>query len=218
MLALWQLVLGLFLLPNQLSTGGFTGIATIIYYIYNVPVGVTILVLNIPFFVISYLKIGKGFLMRAIIGTISFSLFIDWFDKFKPLTNDRFLACIYGGIIVGLGTAIILKSTASTGGTELVSNILKRFFPHLKIGVSNMIMDIIIVTANMIVLQKVEIGLYSAIGIYLYSKMIDVVFEGVYFTKLLIIISNNSEEISKRISQEVNRGVTRITGKRNVYR
>lgn len=178
---------------------------------YNVPVGLTILVLNVPFFVISYLKIGKGFLMRAIIGTISFSLFIDWFDKFKPLTNDRFLACIYGGMIVGIGTAIILKSAASTGGTELVSNILKKYFPHLKIGVSNMIMDIIIVTANMIVLQKVEIGLYSAIGIYIYSKMIDVVFEGVYFTKLLIIISNNSEEISSRIAKEVNRGVTRIT-------
>lgn len=168
------------------------------------------MILNAPIFIISLLKLGKDFFLRAIIGTISFSLFVDWFDKFKPITDDGFLACIYGGILVGFGSAIILKSSASTGGTELVSNILKKYFPHLKIGYSNMVMDTIIITANMIVFKQVEIGLYSAIAIFLYSKMIDLVFEGVNFTKLLIIISKESDEISKRIGEEVNRGATRI--------
>lgn len=176
------------------------------------------MILNAPIFIISLLKLGKDFFLRAIIGTISFSLFVDWFDKFNPITNDGFLACIYGGILVGLGSAIILKSSASTGGTELVSNILKKYFPHLKIGYSNMVMDTIIITANMIVFKQVEIGLYSAIAIFLYSKMIDLVFEGVNFTKLLIIISKESNEISKRIGEEVNRGATRIIWQRYVYR
>lgn len=209
---------GLFLLPNHLSTGGFSGIATIVYYLYHVPMGVTILVLNLPLFIIALFKIGRGFLIRAVVGTMSFSFFVDWFDKFKPFTTNGFLACIYGGILVGLGTSIILRSSASTGGTDLVSNILVKFFPHIKISSPIMIIDTIIVFMNVVAFKEIEIGLYSAIAIYLYSKVIDIVFEGVNFTKLLIIISNNNDKISKKIEQEIKRGVTRIIWKRNVYR
>ncbi len=102
------------LLPNKLSSGGFSGIATITYYLFNLPVGIVMLVLNIPLFILSYIRIGKNFLIRGIIGTISLSIFIDIFDKLEPITHDSFLSCIYGGVAVGLGTAIILKTNAST--------------------------------------------------------------------------------------------------------
>lgn len=92
----------LFLLPNQLSSGGISGIATIVYYLFNVPMGTTILIVNIPLFLFSVFKIGKSFFIKSLIGTISLSLFIDILDKFEPLTNDRFLACVYGGIIIGI--------------------------------------------------------------------------------------------------------------------
>ena len=104
----------LFLLPNQLSSGGFSGLATITYYLFKTPLGTTILVLNIPLFIIALIKNGKTFFINAITGTVMLSVFLDIFDKFKPLTTDRFLACIYGGIISGIGSAIILKAKAST--------------------------------------------------------------------------------------------------------
>lgn len=203
----------LFLLPNQLSSGGFAGIATIIYYLFNVPMGTTILILNIPPFIIAIYKIGKTFFIKSMIGTVFFSLFIDWLDKFEPLTTDRFLGCIYGGIIIGLGTAIILKVHSSTGGSDLVSFIARAFFPGIRVGNMIIITDIIIVVLNMIFLKEVEIGLYSAIAIYLMGKMIDVIFEGIYFTKVLVIVSQKSEEIAQKIGEEIKRGTTGIYGK-----
>ncbi len=104
----------LFLLPNQLSTGGFSGIGTILYYIFGLPVGTTMLILNIPLFLIAFFKVGKKFFANAILGTISLSYFLNVFEKFTPITNDKFLAFIYGSVIVGIGTAIILKARAST--------------------------------------------------------------------------------------------------------
>ncbi|MCI8384614.1 MAG: YitT family protein [Clostridia bacterium] len=102
--------ISLFLLPNQLSSGGISGVATITYYLLNIPMGTMILVINIPLFLIAIYKIGKSFFLKSLIGTVSLSLFIDWLDQLEPLTKDRFLACIYGGIIIGLRNSYYLKS------------------------------------------------------------------------------------------------------------
>ena len=99
-----------FLLPNKLSSGGFSGIATILYYRLKIPMGVTIASLNIPLFLLAGYKIGKDFFAKSLIGTLSLSMFIDLLDRFNPLTSDKMLAAIYGGILTGIGTAIILKS------------------------------------------------------------------------------------------------------------
>ena len=100
----------LFLLPNQLSSGGVSGIATVVYYLINIPMGTTILAINTPLFLFAVFKIGKKFFIKSLIGTVSLSIFIDLLDKLEPLTNDRFLACIYGGIIIGLRNGNYIKS------------------------------------------------------------------------------------------------------------
>ena len=205
--------ISLFLLPNQLSSGGIAGIGTIIYYLLKIPMGTTIIFLNIPLFLISILKIGKSFFIKSLIGTISLSFFIDWLDKFKALTQDRFLACIYGGIIIGVGTAIILKVNSSTGGTDMVTYIAKKYKPNIRTGNIMIIIDIIIVTLNMLFFREIEIGLYSGIAIYLMGKIIDILFEGIDFTKLIFIVSEKSEEIAKKIGKSIERGTTGIYGK-----
>ena len=202
-----------FLLPNQLSSGGFTGIATVTYYLLKLPVGATVIALNIPLFIMSFIRKGKEFLIRGIIGTVSLSVFIDILDKFEPLTEDRFLACIYGGIIVGLGTSIILKANASTGGTDMMAYVIKTYKPMYRTSNLIMMSDIIIVLVNMLFFKEIEIGLYSAITIYLMGKIIDIVFEGVYFTKMMFIVSNKYEEIAKTIGEKVQRGTTAIYAK-----
>lgn len=100
----------LFLLPNQLSSGGISGIATITYYLLNIPMGTMIILINVPLFVIAIYKIGKSFFVKSLIGTVSLSIFIDFLDKLEPLTEDRFLACIYGGIVIGLRNSHYFKS------------------------------------------------------------------------------------------------------------
>ena len=193
---LMAIAISLLLLPNQLSTGGFSGIATILYYFLKVPMGITILVLNIPFFILAGYKLGKKFVLKTFIGTTTLSIFIDIIDKIQPLTQDRFLACIYGGVIIGLGTALILKSNSATGGSDLIGAIVKQYNPNIKTGQIITIVDGIIVGLNVMFFKEIEVGLYSAIAIYLMGKIIDIFFEGIYFTKLLIIISNKSQEIS----------------------
>ena len=202
-----------FLLPNQLSSGGFSGVATIIYYLLEIPMGTMIVAMNIPLFLFAGYRIGKRFFIKSLIGTISLSVFIDLIDKYPPITTDRFLASIYGGVIIGIGTAIILKVGSSTGGTELVANLIKNYNPYISISKYLTIIDIVIVTLNVIFLGHIEIGLYSAITIYLYGKMVDIIFEGIYFTKLLFIISDKNQEISDAIVFEVGRGVTGLYGK-----
>lgn len=203
----------LFLLPNKLSSGGFTGIATILYYLFNLPLGTVIFFLNIPFFIWAFLKIGKKLITKSVIGTTLLSVFIDLFERIPALTQDRFLACIYGGIFIGIGLALVLKANASTGGTDLITYIAKSYKPYIRTSNIMVIIDIIIISINVIFFKEVEIGLYSAISIYLMGKMIDIIFEGVNFTKMMFIISNRYREIAKEVGTKLQRGSTAIYAK-----
>lgn len=204
----------LFLLPNQLSSGGFSGITTVLYYLFDLKIGTTTLLMNIPLFIMAYFKIGKRFLVKAIFGTITFSLLLNTFESLLSnipvFTQDKLLSSIYGGLVVGIGTAIILKNNGSTGGTELLGHIISSINPTYKTGNLMMIFDIGIVAFNMLALKQIEIGLYSAISIYIISKIIEVLAEGINFTKMIFIVSDKYEEISKEISKRLGRGSTAI--------
>lgn len=203
----------LFLLPNKLSSGGFSGISTIIYYLFGFPLGITMLILNIPLFVMSFIRVGKQITLKGLIGTVLLSVFIDIFDQYEPLTEDRILACIYGGICVGIGTAIVLKAHASTGGTDMLSYIIRSYHSRFRTSSLIVIIDVVIVLLNVLVFRQIEIGLYSAIAIYIMGKMIDIVFEGIYFTKSMFIVSNEYKKIAQEIGEKLDRGSTAIYAK-----
>lgn len=203
----------LFLVPNKLSSGGFTGIATIFYYLFKWKVGTVILLLNIPLFIFAYFKIGKDFFIKSIIGTVILSFGIDLLETINPLTTDKFLGCIFGGIINGIGNSLVLRVNASTGGTEVVTALIRAYKPKLRTSSIIGAFDIAVVVLNMIVLKEIEIGLYSAIAIYMSTKMVDLIFEGTNFTKTMFIISNRYLEISKKVEKEIARGVTAIYSK-----
>ena len=210
---LMSIATSLFLLPNQLTSGGFSGIATITYYLFNWKMGTVILILNIPLFIIAFIRIGKEFVLKSILATIFLSTFIDFFERFGQITTDRFLACIYGGTFIGIGTSLILKATASTGGSDLVSYIIKSYKQTLSTSNLIVIFDIIVIGLNVIFLKELEIALYSAISIYIMGKVIDIVFEGIGFSKMIFIISDKYQEISNEIYKKVLRGITGISSK-----
>ena len=203
----------LFLLPNQLSSGGFSGVATITYYLFNLKIGTVIILLNIPFFILDFIRLWRKFVLKSILGTLFLSLFLNFFERFTPLTTDRFLACIYGGILIGIGNSLILKSEASTGGSDLISYIIRIYKPKLSTSNIIVIFDAIVIALNVIFLKELEIGLYSAISIYIMGKVIDIVFEGIGFSKMIFIISDKYKQISNEISSKVFRGVTGIYSK-----
>lgn len=199
-----------FLLPNQLSSGGFSGITTIIYYLIGFPMGTTMIIINLPLFIIALLKIGKRFFFKALVGTAVLSIFLNAFEGVSAITHDRLLASIYGGILIGIGTAIILRANASTGGSELLGNIIASFKPMARTGKLIILIDTIVVILNVLFFREIEVGLYSAIAIYLSGQMIDIIFEGTNFTKMIFIVSNKYEEIAKNIGTKIGRGSTGI--------
>lgn len=202
----------LFLVPSKLSTGGFSGIGTVLYYLWNIPVGTTTIILNIPLFAIAFFKLGKKFTLKTIIGTASLSYFLNVFEKIKPITNDKVLAFIYGSIAVGIGTAIVLKARASTGGSDLLASIIRAYKRNVKTGSIIIVLDTIVVGINVIFFRDIEIALYSGLAIYIMGKILDIFFEGIDFAKMFLIISSKGELISDRISKELARGTTKIKG------
>lgn len=204
---------GAFLLPNQLSSGGFAGIATIVYYFFNVKMVMTIMILNIPLFIIGYIKFGTKFILKTIFATYIYSKFIDIFENYQFNMNDRFLASIYGGIFIGIGLALVLKANTSTGGTDLIAHIAQNYKINIKMSKIITLIDILVVIANLIAFKELEIGLYSAIAIYIIGKMIDIVFEGINFCKIIYIISDKYEELIEIINNEIRRGATGLYGK-----
>ncbi len=202
-----------FLLPNQLSSGGFAGIATILYYFFNVQMSTTILILNIPIFIIGYLKLGKKFIFKTIFATFLYSKFIDVFEGFGTFTQDRLLASLYGGFFIGIGLALTFKVNTSTGGTDLIAHLAQSYNANMRISNVLTFMDIVIVISNLIAFREFEVGLYSTIAIFIIGKMIDVVFEGINFCKMIYIISDKYEEIMEIINSEIKRGATALYAK-----
>lgn len=135
------------------------------------------------------------------------------FNVIGALVTDKFLSSIYGGIFIGIGLALVFKANASTGGSDLIAYLAQNYNNEIKIGNIIVIFDTIVVVVNLIAFRKIEIGLYSAISIYIIGKLIDIVFEGINFCKIIYIISDKYEEIQKVINLEIKRGATGLYGK-----
>ncbi len=202
-----------FLLPNQLSSGGFAGIATIVYYFFHIQLGTTIIALNIPLFIIAFFKNGIKFTIKTFIATLLYSQFINLFEKINIMLSDRFLASIYGGVLIGIGLALVLKANTSTGGTDLIASIAKNYNINMKMSNIIIFIDIIVIGSNLIAFRELEIGLYSAIAILITGKMIDIIFEGINFCKIIYIISDKYDEIETVINKQLDRGATGLYGK-----
>ena len=204
---------GSFLLPNQLSSGGFAGIATIVYYFYKTNMATTIIALNIPLFIIGFFKLGPKFILKTIFATFLYSIIIDFFEAKGSIIEDKFLASIYGGIFIGIGLALVLKANTSTGGTDLLAHIAQNYKINLRMSTIITLVDVAVIISNLIAFRNLEIGLYSVIAIYIIGKMIDVVFEGINFCKVIYIVSDKYEELVKIINMQIKRGATGLYGK-----
>ena len=204
---------GSFLLPNQLSSGGFAGIATIIYYFYEINMATIIIALNIPLFIIGFFKLGPKFILKTVFATFLYSVMIDYFEPKPLIIEDKFLASIYGGIFIGIGLALVLKANTSTGGTDLIAHIAQNYKINLKMSTIITLVDAIVIISNLFAFKNLEIGLYSVIAIYIIGKMIDIVFEGINFCKIIYIISDKYDELVEIINVQIKRGATGLYGK-----
>ncbi|NLC44935.1 MAG: YitT family protein [Clostridiales bacterium] len=208
---LTALAFNLFFIPNEIAPGGLSGVATVLHVIFGFPVGVTTLILNIPLFLFGIRQLGGNFGLRTLLATILLSLLIDIIPV-PALTNDSLLASIYGGFLMGLGLGMIFRMKATTGGTDLMATLIHKHFPSITIAWVLFAVDFLVVIAAAIFLGLSQ-ALYAVVALAVSAKLIDLVQEGLNTAKAILIISNHSQEISQRILEEMDRGVTLLSGK-----
>ena len=201
-----------FLVPNRIAAGGISGLATVIFYITSFPIGITMLVINIPLFIAGVKIMGTSFGFKTIYGIISLSIFTDLLQPHMyAVTEDLLLASIYGGVLSGIGLGIVFRSRGTTGGTDLIASLIN-YFTGVTVGEGLLIADGIVVALAGIFFN-LEVALYAAVTIFINSNTIDVVQEGLHFKKGVLIISDKADEINRMIVDGLNRGATRFEAK-----
>ncbi|HZJ82781.1 MAG TPA: YitT family protein [Clostridia bacterium] len=208
-----SLAYNLFLIPHKIAPGGVSGIATVIYYMTGgrITVGITMLVLNVPLFIIGIKELGRDFGLKTLVSTVLLSLFID-VVKLPSATDEAILASIYGGVIMGIGLGMVFRANATTGGTDLFAKIIHKHFHYIGVGWVLFAVDALVVISAAVVFGP-TLALYALVSLYLSSKFIDLLLEGVDSAKATILISQKSGEIADRIMEELDRGVTLLQGR-----
>lgn len=198
-----------FLIPLKLAAGGVYGIATIIHHLFNFPVGMLMLVINIPLLFIGVFVFGKAFGYKTIYSTIALSFIIDFYTyilKFTSLTTDLLIGALYGGILAGIGIGLAMKVGGSTGGTDILAQMLRKYF-KVPTGYALILVDTVVLIGAGVVFG-VEIALHAIISLFVLGKTINFILEGDNSSRIAYIISEKREEIRNIVIAEIGGGGT----------
>ncbi|MBR2043558.1 MAG: YitT family protein [Clostridia bacterium] len=208
---IYSLAIPAFVSPAHISPGGFTGVALIFNYLIKAPIGLTLLLLNIPLMLAAYKRLGIYFILRSCAITVLVSVFLDVSEKLTPpFKGDAILNAIFGGILIGLGLGLIMLRGGTTGGVDIIAKLINLKFPHISVGRVILLFDGIVVLISALCYKNLSGMLYSAITIYVTSVSLDFVLYGGDKGKLVYVISENGKAISKEILRGISRGVTEI--------
>lgn len=212
---LYALSVVVFTSPNNIAPGGFTAVATMLNFMFSLPIGTFIFLMNIPLFIWGAIENGLNFLTKTIIGTAFVSVAIDVLTPFVPVyTGDTLLAAIFGGILNGIGLGFIFYRGGSTGGTDIIALNIHKHMPYISMGNIILIADFVILVMAFFVYNSFESVLYAIIAIFVSIKVIDTISYGTSRGngKLMFIITNKYDELSKAIMNNLERGVTLLDG------
>lgn len=199
----------LFLTENEISPGGLTGIATILNYLFSLPIGTVVFILNIPLLAAGFIKFGGVFIAKTAVATAVMSLTLDISGLFMPkMKIDPILAALFGGLLMGLGISLFMLRGATTGGTDIIAKLINRKFPHLTVGRLMLAADAAVVGLSALVYKNIESALYAVIAIYASSRVMDLILYGADRGKIIYVITDNAKELSDSIMSLINRGVT----------
>lgn len=209
---IYSVAVSLFLDPNSLAPGGVTGIAIILNRLIPVETGTLILLINVPILLLGAWKFGLRFILSTIYSTVMISFFTNILSGVGAVTTDPLLAALAGGTLTAIGIGWVFKAGATTGGTDIIVKLMRQKMPHLKTGGLFLAVDAIVVTASAFVFKDIDVALYAGLTVILISLVMDVVLYGRDEAKLIFIISDRSEQITKRLLEELDIGVTHVQG------
>lgn len=206
---LYALSVNVFTAPNGILPGGFTGIATILNRLFDFPIGTAVFLLNIPLFLISFKKFGFSFIIKTVTATFLMSALIDLLVPVLPVyRGDKLLSALFGGILSGAGLGLVFLRGATTGGTDILSKLLRLRFPAASMGRMVLILDLLVIAVSFAVYKSLENVLYALVVIYVSAQSIDLVLTGFSHDKLLFIITKKGSEAVEIITKVLDRGVS----------
>jgi uncharacterized membrane-anchored protein YitT (DUF2179 family) len=202
--------LEIFLVPNRIIDGGIIGISILLSHITRLPLSFFVVVLNLPFLYIGYKHIGKTFALSTLFSVLSLAGWLIFFHPMPKMTDDLFLAAVFGGIIVGLGVGLIIRYGGSLDGTEVIAIILDKR-TGFSVGEIVMFFNLFILASAGFAFSW-DKAMYSLVAYFVAFKIIDVTIEGLDESKGVIIISDNPDEIADALLARLGRGVTVLYG------
>ena len=209
-----SLGLVLFLIPGRIAPGGVSGIGIVLHYLFNLPVGLIMLLFNIPLFVLGLKVLGTQFGPRTFFSIIFVSVTTDFFDKILHLgaaTENLLLTSIFGGILLGIGLGIVFRFKGTTGGSDIIGQIIHKY-SNMTIGTSILFVDFFIISFAGLAFHDVNLALYGFISLYFSSKVLDVILDGFDYARSFYIVTEKQDAIIEAITREMGRGGTEIFG------
>jgi len=199
-----------FYTPNKIVSGGVSGISTILFHTLGIQPGVSFAVINIVLLVLAWKFLGLAFVKDTILGAALLSIFVQVFTYIPALTEDVFLATVFGSILYGVGIGLTLVEGASTGGTDILSRLVQCAFPHVKIGSLLMVVDAAVIVASLCVFKTINLALYGIIALFMASFAINMLISKLNVSKLAFVITDKGEEMSRELVSIFPRGITII--------
>ncbi len=203
-----------FLQPHNVVSGGVTGISMMIHHLFPaVPISLSVLLLNIPLFLMSWRVSGHKFLLYTIYGTVMSSVFLSLSTAFVPITHvEPLLAAIFGGLLMGVGLGIVFSRGATTGGSDIAAQLLRHLIPHMSMGQLILAIDVVVLSLSGLVFGGLRYILYAGVALFVSSKTIDTILYGTATARVVYVISPQTEAIRKAISERLRRGITLLEG------
>ncbi len=210
---LFAISIHMFTAPNQIAPGGVSGICIIINYLTGFPIGLASFLINIPLLILGFKFIGKKFTVRTLKSVVILSVMLDFMEPILPTyQGNMILASLFGGIMMGIGLAVIFMRDSTTGGTDILSRLIQQKLPHVQMGKILLSIDFVVLILSAITFKNLEAMLYGIIAIYANAKMVDAILYGWDTGKLLFIISPNNAQIAEQILKQLDRGATFLDG------
>lgn len=198
-----------FTFPNDIASGGITGICQILNHLFGLPVGLMSIVFNVPLFAAAWRKFGVRFILGSLIGMLTNSLFIDLFNALGlSATDDLLLAAIYGGLVKGFGYGLVFSTGATTGGSDIVARMLRRKYPYINFGTISLCLDAVVVLAFALTVKKFDSAMYTIIAMFVSSRVVNLVLYGTLNSSVCYIITIRPRPIAQAIGETLHRGAT----------
>jgi len=210
-LAFCSAAYNMYLIPNDIAAGGFTGIGQLVSHFFPVSVGTVSMVLNIPLFLLSMKRLGLRFGLRSFLAMMGLSLFIDHVP-FPAATDDMLLATVFGGVLGGVGFGLVMRGSATTGGSDMLAALIHRALPVVRVAVGIFMVDGLVILASAFVFDQ-QAAMYALICAFLMNLMVDVVLEGPNGAHAYFIISEKPDEVARQLMRELDHGVTALPAK-----